>query len=76
VTHLPQLAAFGDDHWRVRKVVEDGRTLTEVERLQTPARLDELALMFGGVTDANRYAAQEALSAARQRANELSAVKH
>ena len=76
VTHLPQLAAFGDDHWRVRKLVEDGRTLTEVERLQTPARLDELALMLGGVTEANRYAAQEALSTARQRAKDLSAVKN
>ena len=75
VTHLPQLAAFGDEHWRVRKLLEDGRTLTEVERLQTPARLDELALMLGGVTDANRYAAQEALSSARQRAKELSASK-
>ena len=75
VTHLPQLAAFGDEHWRVRKLVEDGRTLTEVERLQTPARLDELALMLGGVTEANRYAAQEALSTARQRAKELSAAK-
>ncbi len=75
VTHLPQLAAFGDEHWRVRKLVEDGRTLTEVERLGTPARLDELALMLGGVTEANRYAAQEALSSARRRAKELAAQK-
>jgi DNA repair protein RecN (Recombination protein N) len=75
VTHLPQLAAFGDEHWRVRKLVEDGRTLTEVERLGTPARLDELALMLGGVTEANRYAAQEALSSARRRAKELAAKK-
>ena len=75
VTHLPQLAAFGDEHWRVRKLVEDGRTLTEVERLQTPERLNELALMLGGVTEANRYAAQEALSTARQRAKELTAKK-
>jgi DNA repair protein RecN (Recombination protein N) len=75
VTHLPQLAAFSDDHWRVRKFVEDGRTLTDVERLQTPARLDELAMMLGGVTEANRYAAQEALSTARQRAKALSAAK-
>jgi DNA repair protein RecN (Recombination protein N) len=72
VTHLPQLAAFGDEHWRVRKLVEAGRTLTEVECLQPAARLDELALMLGGVSEVNRRAAQEALSFAHQRAKELS----
>ena len=71
VTHLPQLAAFGDEHWRVRKLVEQGRTLTEVERLETPARLDELAQMLGGVSDANRRAALEALEFARKRAREM-----
>jgi len=71
VTHLPQLAAFADEHWRVRKLVQDGRTLTEVDRLQTPARLDELALMLGGVSEVNRRAAQEALTYARQRAKDL-----
>ena len=71
VTHLPQLAAFGDEHWRVRKVVDQGRTLTEVERLETPARLDELAQMLGGVSEANRRAALEALEFARKRAREL-----
>ena len=71
VTHLPQLAAFGDEHWRVRKVVDQGRTLTEVDRLETPARLDELAQMLGGVSEANRRAALEALEFARKRAREL-----
>ncbi len=71
VTHLPQLAAFGDEHWRVRKVVDQGRTLTEVERLETPARLDELAQMLGGVSEANRRAALEALEFARKRAREV-----
>jgi DNA repair protein RecN (Recombination protein N) len=71
VTHLPQLAAFGDEHWRVRKLVEDGRTLTEVDRLQPTARLDELALMLGGVSEANRRAAQEALDFANQRMKSL-----
>jgi DNA repair protein RecN (Recombination protein N) len=66
------LAAFGDEHWRVRKLVEAGRTLTEVECLQPASRLDELALMLGGVSEVNRRAAQEALSFAKQRATELS----
>ena len=74
VTHLPQLAAFGDQHWRVRKLVEDGRTLTQVDRLESAARLDELAQMLGNLSDASRKAAQETLEMANQREKEL-AVK-
>lgn len=71
VTHLPQLAAFGDQHFRVRKTVHDGRTSTQVEQLNDGARLDELALMLGSITDANRLAAQETLELARRRSSEL-----
>ena len=71
VTHLPQLAAFGDQHWRVRKLVEDGRTLTQVERLESATRLDELAQMLGNLSDASRKAAQETLEMANQREKEL-----
>ena len=71
VTHLPQLAAFGDQHYRVGKLVEDGRTVTQVEKLDDTTRLDELAQMLGNVSEANRSAAQEALSQARQRAAQL-----
>jgi DNA repair protein RecN (Recombination protein N) len=71
VTHLPQLAAFGDQHFRVRKQVEDGRTSTLVDRLADEARLDELALMLGGVSEANRTAARETLTQARSRSAEL-----
>jgi len=71
VTHLPQLAAFGDQHWRVRKQVEGGRTLTQVDRLVESERLDELAQMLGTLSDASRKAAQEALDMARQREKEL-----
>jgi DNA repair protein RecN (Recombination protein N) len=72
VTHLPQLAAFGDQHWGVRKLVENGRTLTQVERLENTARLDELAQMLGNVSDASRETAQEVLNLAHQREKELS----
>jgi DNA repair protein RecN (Recombination protein N) len=66
VTHLPQLAAFGDQHYKVAKNIQDGRTQTGVEELQADGRVDELALMLGGVSDANRAAARETLvSAAR-----------
>ncbi len=67
VTHLPQLAAFGDQHFHVFKKVQDGRTITVVESLEGERRESELALMFGGDSEANRAAAQETLSSASSR---------
>jgi len=64
VTHLPQLAAFGDQHFHVFKKIQDGRTITVVEGLTGERRESELALMFGGDSEANRSAAQEALAVA------------
>ncbi len=64
VTHLPQLAAFGDDHLRVAKQVHGGRTTTEVTRLDREARRQELAQMLGGVTDATLSSAGELLEVA------------
>ena len=72
VTHLPQLAAFGGQHYGVRKQVEGGRTLTQVHLLAGQPRLDELAAMLGNLTDASLSAAQETLALAQARANELS----
>jgi DNA repair protein RecN (Recombination protein N) len=48
VTHLPQIAAHADVHFRISKRQRDGRTVTEVERLGPEERLTELALMLGG----------------------------
>ncbi len=47
VTHLPQLAGYGDAHFRVLKQVSDGRTRTVVERLEEDGRIQELAAMLG-----------------------------
>jgi DNA repair protein RecN (Recombination protein N) len=47
ITHLPQLASFGDAHYKVEKIAQDGRTATVVHRLDRKARLDELAQMLG-----------------------------
>ena len=74
VTHLPQLAAFGDQHYRVGKQIQDGRTITQVEKLTDTTRLDELAQMLGNLSEANRSAAQEALNQARQRAVQLAGL--
>jgi DNA repair protein RecN (Recombination protein N) len=48
VTHLPQIAAHADVHFRISKRERDGRTVTEVERLGPAERLTELAQMLGG----------------------------
>lgn len=68
ITHLPQLAAFGDQHFCVQKVVDAGRTMTQVTELDYEARLNELAQMIGSQSEANRTAAQETLNFAHQRA--------
>jgi DNA repair protein RecN (Recombination protein N) len=64
ITHLPQIAACGARHYRISKRVEDGRTLTTVEPLDTTGREAELARMLGGaqVSDAARAAAREMLA--------------
>ena len=67
VTHLPQLAAYGDQHYSVRKLVSDGRTTTEVNELDNTSRASELALMTGSVSEVTLKAAREVLDAAKQR---------
>src|SRR5207244_11517936 len=57
VTHLPQLAAFGDVHLRVDKQLADGRTVTRVTGLCGEDRLDELSDMFGSDREAGRLQA-------------------
>ena len=48
VTHLAQVAAYADDHHLVEKSVRDGRTVTEVRRLDEEERPDVLSRMLGG----------------------------
>jgi len=52
ITHLPQVAAQGQVHFAVEKRVKQNRTLTELTRLEGPARQRELARMLGGQTEA------------------------
>ena len=48
ITHLPQIAAYADAHYRVHKEVSDARTLSRLEVLEDDSRLEELATMIGG----------------------------
>ena len=61
VTHLPQLAAFGDLHFHVSKHSENGRTSTQVQELQDEARVEELAAMLGASTSVTLESAREIL---------------
>ena len=71
VTHLPQLAAFGDQHYSVRKEVDGGRTTTQVTVLSGEPRRVELAQMLGAVTEANLNSARETLESAQTRTTAL-----
>ena len=66
VTHLPQLAAFGDEHYQVQKLIQERRTLTRVERLDGEPRLLELSQMLGEVGEGTLRSAHELMQAARQ----------
>jgi DNA repair protein RecN (Recombination protein N) len=48
VTHLPQIAAFGDTHYSVSKKMSGDRVVSTIEALQGEARLKELAMMIAG----------------------------
>ena len=65
VTHLAQVAAKADKHYRVEKSTNAGRTISVVAELKGKARSEELARMLGGVqiTDAVRKHAAELLKA-------------
>jgi DNA repair protein RecN (Recombination protein N) len=82
VTHLPQIAAFADAHFRVEKQVENDRTTTSVTRLSDTERVDELARMLGGarITESARKHARQLIDDARneavaQRSRDASATK-
>jgi DNA repair protein RecN (Recombination protein N) len=67
ISHLPQLAAFGEQHFHVEKLVQDNRTQTQLKLLQGEDRLVELAQMMGGVSQGTLQSAGELLAKAQNR---------
>ncbi len=67
ITHLPQLAGFGDQHFKVTKALQDGRTQTEVLPLLGEERRSELAQMLGPVSEGTLRSADEILQMVRER---------
>ncbi len=66
ITHLAQLAGFGDQHFKVEKIVQAGRTTTGVRNLNGEDRLVELALMLGEVSAGTLQSASEIMQSVRQ----------
>lgn len=63
ITHLPQIAAAADHHFKIQKSTVEGRTLSNVVRLDAADRIDELAAMIDGEppSPSSRAAAREML---------------
>jgi DNA repair protein RecN (Recombination protein N) len=61
VTHLPQIAGFGDHHYYVEKHTEQGRTVASIQELTGAARTKEIGRMLSGeriTPEALRHAEQ------------------
>jgi DNA repair protein RecN (Recombination protein N) len=63
VTHLPQVAAAGDQQWQVAKAAANGKVASQVSVLDRDARVEEIARMLGGlkITETTRKHAAEML---------------
>lgn len=69
ITHLAQIAAMADSHYRIEKQVEEGETRTQIRRLSAKESIEELARILGGaeITDAVTKNAEEMRALALER---------
>jgi DNA repair protein RecN (Recombination protein N) len=67
VTHLPQIAAFADQHFLIEKKEHGGRTKTSVRLLEAADRTEEIARMLSGatVTDTSLKHAEQMIKASK-----------
>jgi len=64
ITHLPQVAAYGDGQFSVQKKVVGNRTFVELHELDGEAREAELSEMLGSLGESSLFSARELLSRA------------
>jgi DNA repair protein RecN (Recombination protein N) len=66
ITHLPQIAAFGDVHFQIKKIERDGRVVSTINALDHATRQHELAEMLDGtpVTESSLQSAADMLERA------------
>ena len=67
ITHLPQIAAFADQHFLIEKAQRGGRTHTGVRQMEPKERVEEIARMLSGanLTETSRKHAEQMLAASR-----------
>ncbi len=67
ITHLPQIAAFADQHYLIEKQAQGGRTQTSMRQLSSEERRQEIARMLSGaqVTETSRKHAKQMLKSSR-----------
>lgn len=63
ITHLAQIASKASQHYFITKAVRDNKTFTEVKRIDSQERINEVARMLGGESEASRTHAREMLGA-------------
>jgi DNA repair protein RecN (Recombination protein N) len=60
ITHLPQIAVFGNSHLKIEKIIQDDRTRVVVKKLQGQQQVEEIARMLSGsLTEASLDHAKE-----------------
>ena len=64
ITHLPQIAAKGTHHFKVFKVDDDSKTITQLKKLNSDERLEEIAQMLSGkeISETAKQHAQQLLN--------------
>ena len=68
VTHLPQIAAYGDDNYLISKSVESDKSYTNIDHLDADAKIRMIATLFSGSADSENalQAARELIDSARK----------
>ncbi len=68
ITHLPQIAAFGDHHYKIDKETVNGKTHTTVVPLEHQEKIEEIARLLGGIniTDTTLKSAEELLRLSKE----------
>ena len=73
ITHLPQIASMGDNHYFINKTAQAGETFTNIDKLKDEEKPKELARMLGGVkmTDTTLEHAEEMIKLAKSKKREI-----
>ena len=71
ITHLPQIASMSDNHYMVKKYIENEKTFTKIEKINEEKKIEEVAIMLGVVklTENTLTNAREIIELANKKKN-------